>query len=129
MIKYLKECIYAQGQLQHLGLWNHLEKLALIFLYNFHREDILLQLVTKIAENQFEKHKKLEFFLEIEQLEFYKYIFNLKISTPSAMIFGEMGILQLRSDIQFRMISFQAKINEDVEEYERKLSPLIYINI
>ena len=45
------------------------------------------------------------------------------------MIYGELGILPLRSDIQFRMISFQAKINEDVEEYERKLLPLIYISI
>ena len=31
--------------MQHLdlGLWNHLEKLALFFLYNFHREHSLLK--------------------------------------------------------------------------------------
>ena len=58
--------------------------------------------------------------------KFYKYIFNLKTSTPSAMINGELGILPLRIDIQCRMISFWARINEDVEENERKLSPLIY---
>ena len=43
-----------------------LEKLALIFLYNFHRDYILLTLKKKkkvIAENQCEKHKKLEFSL------------------------------------------------------------------
>ena len=42
------------------------------------------------------------------------------------MIYGELGILPLRIDIQERMISFRAKINEDVEKNERKLSPLIY---
>ena len=46
-MKNLKECIYAQGLLQHLGLWNHLKKSALIFLYNFHREHSLLKLVIK----------------------------------------------------------------------------------
>ena len=52
--------------------------------------------------------------------------FNLKTSTPSTMIYGEWGILPLRIDIQCRMISFWAKINEDVEVIERKLSPMIY---
>ena len=33
--------------------------------------------------------------LERVQLKFYKYIFNLKTSTPSAMIYGEFGILPL----------------------------------
>ena len=61
--------------------------------------------------------------LEKVQLKFYKYIFNLKTSTPSAMIYGELGILPLRIDIQCRMISFWARINEHVEENERKLSP------
>ena len=60
------------------------------------------------------------------QLKFYKYIFNLKSSTPPAMIYRELGTLPLRIDIQCRMISFWARINEDVEENERKLSPLIY---
>ena len=64
--------------------------------------------------------------LERVQFKFYKYIFNLKTSTPSAMIYGELGILPLRIDIQCRMISFWARINEDVEENERKLSPMIY---
>ena len=63
------------------------------------------------------------------QLRFYKYIFNLKASTPSVMIYGELGILPLRIDIQSRMISFGAKVNEDVEENERKLSPIIYKSI
>ena len=39
---------------------NRLEKLALIFLYNFDREHSLLKPIIKkvIAENQCEKHKK-----------------------------------------------------------------------
>ena len=37
--------------------------------------------------------------IERVQLRFYKYIFNLKTSTPSVMIYGELGILPLRIDI------------------------------
>ena len=37
--------------------------------------------------------------LERVQLKFYNYIFNLKSSTQSAMIYGELGILPLRIDI------------------------------
>ena len=50
------------------------------------------------------------------QFKFYKYIFNLKTSTPSAMTYGELGILPSRIDIQCRIILFWAKINEDVEK-------------
>ena len=42
-----KECILAQRNLQHLGCWNHLEKLAEMFLSTFHREHILLKLKIK----------------------------------------------------------------------------------
>ena len=64
--------------------------------------------------------------IERVQLRFYKYILNLKTSTPSVMIYGKLGILPLRIDIQSRMISFWAKVYEDVEVNERKLSPIIY---
>ena len=37
------------------------------------------------------------------------------------MIYAELGILPLRIDIQSRMISFWAKVHEDVEENERKM--------
>ena len=43
----IKVCIYAQTKLQHLWCWNRLEKLALIFLYNFHREHSLLKSIIK----------------------------------------------------------------------------------
>ena len=42
-----KECIQAQINLQHLGGWNHFEKLAEMFLNTFHREHILLKLEIK----------------------------------------------------------------------------------
>ena len=42
-----KECILAQRDLHHLGCWNHLEKLAEMFLNTIHREHILLKLKIK----------------------------------------------------------------------------------
>ena len=42
-----KECIFAQRNLHHLGCWNHLVKLAEMFLNTFHREHILLKLKIK----------------------------------------------------------------------------------
>ena len=38
--------------------------------------------------------------IERVQLKFFKYIFNLKKSTPSYMIYGELGIMPLSVDIQ-----------------------------
>ena len=43
--------------------------------------------------------------LERVRLRFYKY-FTLKTSTPSVMIYGELGILPLWIDIQSRKLSF-----------------------
>ena len=43
----LKEFIYAQSQLQHLGCCNLLEKLALIFVNSFHPKHILLKIIIK----------------------------------------------------------------------------------
>ena len=51
--------------------------------------------------------------LELVQLRFYKYIFNLKNSTPSAMIYGEIGVIQLAVDIQTRVVSFWSKTYSD----------------
>ena len=42
----LKVSIYAQSELQHLGCWNRLDKLALFFLYNFHRKHSCVKLKT-----------------------------------------------------------------------------------
>ena len=60
------------------------------------------------------------------QLRFYKYIFNLKNSTPSAMIYGELGVMPLAVHIQTRMISFWAKLIQTEQDEIYKLSPFIY---
>lgn len=62
--------------------------------------------------------------IERVQLKFYKYIFNLKRSTPSNMIYGELGVLPLYIDIQTRIISFWTKLIENREM--NKLSSTVY---
>lgn len=62
--------------------------------------------------------------IERVQLKFYKYIFNLKRSTPSNMIYGELGVLPLYIDIQTRIISFWTKLIENSEV--NKLSSIVY---
>lgn len=64
--------------------------------------------------------------LERVQLRFYKYIFNLKNSTPSAMIYGELGIMPLAVDIQTRMISFWSKLIQTEQDEIYKLSSFMY---
>ena len=64
--------------------------------------------------------------LERVQLRFYKYIFNLKNSTPSAMIYGEIGVMPVAADIQSMVVSFWSKlIATDLSEHY-KLSGIIY---
>ena len=62
--------------------------------------------------------------LERVQLKFFKLIFNLKNSTPSYMIYGELGITPLYVDIQKRIISFWCKLIENHETF--RLSSIIY---
>ena len=62
--------------------------------------------------------------LERVQLKFFKLIFNLKNSTPSYMIYGELGITPLYVDIQIRIISFWCKLIENHETF--RLSSIIY---
>ena len=62
--------------------------------------------------------------IERVQLKFFKYIFNLKKSTPSYMIYGELRIMPLSVDIQTRLISFWSKIIENSDK--QKLSTEIY---
>ena len=51
--------------------------------------------------------------IERVQLKFYKHILNLKKSTPSFMVYGELGAYPLKIDIQSRIISYWAKLNID----------------
>lgn len=46
------------------------------------------------------------------QLKFYKQILNLKRSTPSFMVYGKLGAYPLFIDIQYRMVSFWAKMRD-----------------
>lgn len=62
--------------------------------------------------------------LERIQLKFYKYIFNLKKSTPSYMIYGELGATPLYIDIQVRLVSFWCKLIENSDKH--KLSSFVY---
>ena len=57
---FCKIFIYVHKNLFAPQTWDLLEKLALIFLYNFHREHGSIKFIRKkvIAENQCEKHKK-----------------------------------------------------------------------
>ena len=55
--------------------------------------------------------------IERVQLKFFKHILHLKKSTPSFMIYGELGVYPLILDIQARTISFWAKVNVNRTNY------------
>ena len=61
--------------------------------------------------------------IEQVQLRFFKYLFNLKTTTPNYMIYGEFGIFPIKIDIYTRMITFWGKL---VETQNSKLSSLVY---
>ena len=44
------------------------------------------------------------------QMKFYKYILNLKMSTPSVMVMGELGTCPIENNIYCRMLNFWAKL-------------------
>ena len=70
--------------------------------------------------------------LERVQLKFYKYIFNLKRSTPTYMIYGELGITPLSVDIQNKTISFWTKLIENIQPVNnttQKISSTMYMLI
>ncbi|MEW8546895.1 MAG: reverse transcriptase family protein [Candidatus Thiodiazotropha sp.] len=64
--------------------------------------------------------------IERVQLKFYKFILNLKKSTPSYMIYGELGVYPLKIDIQTRIISFWEKL---LDFNSSKLSTMVYKTI
>ena len=61
--------------------------------------------------------------IEIFYKKFIKIILNLNRSTPSAIVYGEVGKLPLKNIIYKRMISFWIKISEDKST---KYSTIIY---
>ncbi|MEW8542876.1 MAG: reverse transcriptase family protein [Candidatus Thiodiazotropha sp.] len=63
--------------------------------------------------------------IERVQLKFLKFAFNLKKSTPTFMIYGELGIMPISIDIKSKIINFWAKISSTSEQPTR-LSFLMY---
>ena len=62
--------------------------------------------------------------IERVQLNYFKQILGLKKSTPSYMLYGEIGIMPLEVDIHTRIISFWSKLIENNPSY--KLSSMMY---
>ena len=62
--------------------------------------------------------------IERVQLNYYKRIFGLKKSTPSYMLYGELGIMPVEIEIHTRIISFWSKIIENNPMH--KLSTMMY---
>ena len=62
--------------------------------------------------------------IERVQLNYFKQIFCLKKSTPSYMLYGELGVMPLKVDIHTRIISFWSKLIENNPSY--KLSSMMY---
>ena len=48
--------------------------------------------------------------IERVQLKYIKYIFKLKKSTPSHMLYGELGVMPIITEIQARVVSFWSKL-------------------
>ena len=61
--------------------------------------------------------------IERVHLKFLKIIFNLKRSTPSFMIYGELGITPITVDIKARLASYWSKL---VENQSNKLTSVMY---
>jgi hypothetical protein len=65
--------------------------------------------------------------LEKVQLKFFKYIFKLKKSTPTNMIYGELGVTPIEIHAKNRLISFWSRLIENIEIDETtKLSAKLY---
>ena len=67
--------------------------------------------------------------LDRVQLRFLKYIFKLKKSTPSHMIYGELGIFPITVDIRHRALTYWSKLiaNSSADTLgTQKLSTYIY---
>ena len=63
--------------------------------------------------------------IERIQLKFYKYIFDLKKSTPSFMIYSELGVKLILLDIKSRILSYWSKLVSP-DDLHTKLSSKVY---
>ena len=62
--------------------------------------------------------------IEKVQLKFLKQILHLKTSTPTFMIYGELGIFPLSIEIKSRILAFWSKLVKGMENH--KLSSIVY---
>ena len=67
--------------------------------------------------------------IEHVQLTYFKYVFNLKKSTPSAMIYGELGVMPLAVDIKSRVLTFWSKIigTHEIKTLSHEVYKIIYV--
>ena len=63
--------------------------------------------------------------IERSQLKFLKDILNLKKSTPSSMIYGELGIMPFYIVIKTRVISYWSK-TISMSDHHTRLSYIVY---
>jgi hypothetical protein len=66
--------------------------------------------------------------LEKVQLRFCKLLLKLKTSTPSYMIYGELGLFPIEIDVKLRMISYWARLLTGKETKFSYLSFKIFIH-
>ena len=64
--------------------------------------------------------------LEKIQLKYLKMLLGVKASTPSCMIYGELGVYPLKVDIQLRMLTYWYKLCKDFLNGMNKLSVLMF---
>ena len=66
--------------------------------------------------------------LEKIQIKYYKYIFHLKKSTPSYMIYGETGVTPLYVNIKNRVIAYWTRLLDNIySDQVTKLSSKMYL--
>ena len=64
--------------------------------------------------------------IERIHLKFLKLIFKLKRSTPSFMLYGELGLTPITTDIQARMVAYWSKL---LENKNFKITSTLYTEI
>ena len=68
-------------------------------------------------------------YIERVQLRFFKYIFTLKNSIPSALIYGKLGVMQLDVDLKNRVLTFWSKIigTDEPNKLSHEVYKIIYV--
>ena len=64
--------------------------------------------------------------IEKVQLRFLKLLLGVKATTPSCMIYGELGIYPLLVDVKIRLLTFWFKLVKDYLQGSNKISNLMF---